>query len=350
MSISPKKQECRLLVFGRPIPDFAGGLPTEADVVQVYMYWEKNIEGPATPSKILDKVTTLVREHCQSLEQVVRQHKNVKEKVQILMKKVESKVDGCTNMLDEPDKHVPGKKALFKKPFDIELKNRKKSEVAKALDFYNDANDPDYDPTTDEAVEYNLAKYPETIAVALSCGLSNRMTAKLINAIFVDLKLDLYVSPEKIRALKKKHLQALNQKHEEETKNLVGIGVDGKCGMVKEIHCQSSFKDKQTVTNSINGSYLDHGIPTDGKAKQICEVVYQILLKYESTETLAFVNMDGCKVNSGCHKGVIRHLEAKLERPLTWIICSLHGNELVFNHLFEAIGEFIVMIPSFLGL
>ena len=198
--------------------------------------------------------------------------------------------------------------------------------------------DPPYDPTNDDTVEYNLANYPEFIAACLSCGLSNRKTAKLINALFVDSKIDAYVSPEKIRLLKKKHLTALNQKHEEQTKNLLGIGVDGKCGMIKEIHCQSSSHDKQTVIDSITGRYIDHFIDANN-GETICNGAYSILEKYQSIQSILVVNMDGCRVNTGIHQGVIRQLEAKLERPLTWSICLLHGNEKVFTHLFEAIGE-----------
>ena len=199
--------------------------------------------------------------------------------------------------------------------------------------------DPPYDPTNDDILEYNLANYPEFIAACLSCGLSNRKTAKLINALFVDSKIDAYVSPEKVRLLKEKHLKALNKRHEEETKNLIGIGVDGKCGIVKETHCQSSSKDKQSIIDSTSGNYVDHVIPVDGSADEISSSVHEILKKYNSIETLLCVNMDGCKVNTGIHRGVIRHLEAFLQRPLTWIICSLHGNEKVFTHLFEAIGK-----------
>ena len=35
--------------------------------------------------------------------------------------------------------------------------------------------------------------------------------------------------------------------------------------------------------------------------------------------------------------GVINRLELFLERPLQWIVCLLHQNELPFCHLFDAI-------------
>ena len=93
------------------------------------------------------------------------------------------------------------------------------------------------------------------------------------------------------------------------------------------------------MTNSVTGNYIDHDIPVESSGEGISDGVFKILQKYRSTETIVCLNMDGCKVNTGAHQGVIRHLEAMLQRPLTWIICSLHCNEKVFDHLFEAIGE-----------
>ena len=204
------------------------------------------------------------------------------------------------------------------------------------------AADPPFDPNG--ILDYNLAKYPEMIAAALSCGPSNRQTAKLINALFVDLKLDLFVSIEKVRGLKKKYLQELNQDHENNTKALTVIGVDGKNGMVKLPNCQSKSMDKQSMTNSITGDYLDHDCPPEGTGEGISKSIHNILLKYQSVDTILALNMDGCKTNTGCHSGVLRYLETRIERPLTWIICSLHLVEKVFQNLFKAIGKCIMKI------
>ena len=155
----------------------------------------------------------------------------------------------------------------------------------------------------------------------------------------MDLKLDLFVSIEKVRGLKKKYLQELNQDHENNTKALTVIGVDGKNGMVKLPNCQSKSMDKQSMTNSITGDYLDHDCPPEGTGEAISQSVYNILVKYQSVEMVRAFNMDGCVTNTGCHSGVLRWLEARLQRPLTWIICSLHLNEKVFGNVFEAIGK-----------
>ncbi|KAK4881795.1 hypothetical protein RN001_005114 [Aquatica leii] len=50
-------------------------------------------------------------------------------------------------------------------------------------------------------------------------------------------------------------------------------------------------------------------------------------------DTLA-IGCDGTVTNTGKYGGVIRLLEKRLHRPLQWIICLLHLNELPLRHLF----------------
>ena len=125
-----KKQECRSLVFDNPIPDFSGGFPNESEVVRVYFWCEKNATN-TSPSQILDDVTIKLRQHWESLDKKVIDHKQVKEKINQLVKKVAKKVDGCTRIISDPNKETPIKKALFRKIVDIELKTQKKRNVAK---------------------------------------------------------------------------------------------------------------------------------------------------------------------------------------------------------------------------
>lgn len=45
------------------------------------------------------------------------------------------------------------------------------------------------------------------------------------------------------------------------------------------------------------------------------------------------VGADSTAVNTGYNRGVIRRQECKFNRPLQWLICSLHLNELPLRHL-----------------
>ena len=46
---------------------------------------------------------------------------------------------------------------------------------------------------------------------------------------------------------------------------------------------------------------------------------------------------DGTVVNTGTHGGVLRLIETKLGRPLSWFVCQLHANELPLRHLCGAL-------------
>ena len=48
-----------------------------------------------------------------------------------VVKKVAKKVDGCTRIISDPKKETPLKQAMFRKVVDIELKDKKKRNVAK---------------------------------------------------------------------------------------------------------------------------------------------------------------------------------------------------------------------------
>ena len=50
---------------------------------------------------------------------------------------------------------------------------------------------------------------------------------------------------------------------------------------------------------------------------------------------LSVVGCDGTIANTGSRGGVIRLLEEELGRPLQWLVCLLHGNELQLLHLFK---------------
>ena len=127
-----QKLEIRRSVFGRPMPNFTGGMPTEADIFRVFMWCERNSE----ESKILDDVTELLREHWKKIcnGKVVQGSKAVKNKVSYVVKKAQ-KLDNCTHILTSPEKYVPTKKSQFRRVVDIELKSQTNQVVIKVREL-----------------------------------------------------------------------------------------------------------------------------------------------------------------------------------------------------------------------
>ena len=52
---------------------------------------------------------------------------------------------------------------------------------------------------------------------------------------------------------------------------------------------------------------------------------------------LAIVGTDGTASMTGKHNGCIRNLEELLHRPLQWVVCLLHTNELPLRHVFATL-------------
>ena len=57
--------------------------------------------------------------------------------------------------------------------------------------------------------------------------------------------------------------------------------------------------------------------------------------EHDAKESLLAVVADGTATNTGWKDGMIAHFERDLGRPLLWLICQLHGNELPLRHLFD---------------
>ena len=131
--MSAKNAAIREIVLDSPMPNFSGELITEKDVARVFM-WYENQNRALSPGKILEGVTTLLREHVTNLGKKVQTPKQVGTKVFRVIEKVKS-LDKFTRVLENPTKWVPIKKALFRKTVDIVQENSEKPEVAKVRKF-----------------------------------------------------------------------------------------------------------------------------------------------------------------------------------------------------------------------
>ena len=69
----------------------------------------------------------------------------------------------------------------------------------------------------------------------------------------------------------------------------------------------------------------------------------------ELERTLDIVGTDGTRVNTGKWSGAIRTLEELLGRPLQWVICLLHTNELPLRHVFTNLDGTTKSPDSFSG-
>ncbi|GBP41993.1 Putative AC transposase [Eumeta japonica] len=121
--------------------------------------------------------------------------------------------------------------------------------------------------------------------------------------------------------------------------NLPALYFDGRKDKTLKIVKKGTKRYKQvvieehvSVIKEPESIYVGYVTPLQGTAKAI-EISINALLsaKNISTVDLLAIGCDGTvKFN-----GVIRLFERRLQRPLQWIICMLHLNELPLRHLFD---------------
>ena len=80
--------------------------------------------------------------------------------------------------------------------------------------------------------------------------------------------------------------------------------------------------------------YLTHLSPENGTGRTIPEEVFMSIKDTELGEKIKIVGTDGVAFTTGKFNGFIRNLEELLNKPLQWVICLLHTNELPLCHIF----------------
>lgn len=89
-----------------------------------------------------------------------------------------------------------------------------------------------------------------------------------------------------------------------------------------------------SVLSEPASKYIGHFVPLSGSGKDICDGLNNLLFDKGGVDDLEAAACDGTVINTGWKNGTIRCLERKIGRPLQWIICLLHFNELPFWALF----------------
>lgn len=78
--------------------------------------------------------------------------------------------------------------------------------------------------------------------------------------------------------------------------------------------------------------FLCYIAPAIGTSKCIEQAITDFFIETEiSLESLIAMGCDRTNVNISKHEGIIRLLEKRLDKPLQWIVCLLHINELPFR-------------------
>lgn len=234
------------------------------------------------------------------------------------------------------------------------------------IDVMSDTDDSFEDDGKDETYHPpNLEKDKKKVKVPrmqISCdlvareadrfGVSDRGAAAIATSVLVGAGLvspenkNLVVDKSKLRRARKSERAKLQQKEKEDIIALYFDGRKDKTLTLEErrddkgclsIHQVTKFEEHISLVKEPGSEYIDHVTPDGGTAAAISACMMNSGL---ITETLLAVGCDGTPVNTGTNGGAIKLIEDSLNRPLQWLICMLHFNELPFRHIFKQLdGE-----------
>jgi hypothetical protein len=94
------------------------------------------------------------------------------------------------------------------------------------------------------------------------------------------------------------------------------------------------YEEHISLIEEPGSKYIGHVTPASGSADGIKDSI-MCFLKDRCLDTLIAVGCDETNVNTGRIGGTIRLLEEELHKPLQWLVCQLHANELPLRHLLK---------------
>lgn len=176
-------------------------------------------------------------------------------------------------------------------------------------------------------------------------GVSDRAAAIIASAVLEDLKIVTSSDTSKIidrskirRARKRKRTD-----YESKSKELItGLFFDGRkdktisqCMRGNKLYRNTSIEEQIVLVSEPGSKYIGHVTPQSGSASDIKQSIVKFLEEKVEFSQLNAIGCDGTVVNSGNKNGAIRMIELYLKRPVQWLICLFHANELPLRHLVQ---------------
>ena len=149
----------------------------------------------------------------------------------------------------------------------------------------------------------NTNSYDNFVSYGKRNGIPSHVLAGLMNSLRIDdgeSDLSKFCSADKID----KEWTRINNKRTREhmgISKVKAIKFDGKKGPSKLAHNKEVTIEKITCIQEPPGSYLDHFEPDDGSAYTIGAGLFNIVIRYDSVQSLLLIGGDNCPTNSGTY-------------------------------------------------
>lgn len=208
----------------------------------------------------------------------------------------------------------------------------------------NDSEDDQWEPRPKP--KRQRIKLKASAMICERYGIANRAGAALVTAVLEDIGV---VTPDDKRLVvdhhKLKRARNSCRKMLRENKNVTkfpGLFIDGrkdrtlKATVKGNVRYTSVVKEEHfSVLAEPGGEYIGHVSVASGSASAITGEIFDYLNRENIPKDFDAVGCDSTNVNTGWENGIIRSIETCLQRPLQWLICLLHLNELPLRHLLQ---------------
>lgn len=192
-------------------------------------------------------------------------------------------------------------------------------------------------------------KLPTVASACDRTGVSDRAAAAIASAVLKDVGIITEDNKSKvIDRMKIRRERGKNRTNEilksfNQVGGNIGLFFDGrKDKTIAQEKKGNKFYKKTVVEEHISlvkepdSSFLGHVTPAFGTGKAIKDSITSYFDSHThlNISTITAIGCDGTVTNTGIYNGVIALLEKDLNRPLQWLICLFHCNELPLRHLF----------------
>lgn len=213
-----------------------------------------------------------------------------------------------------------------------------------------DNDDPDYEPWNDDSATnnaFNLKKLDlrDVIQICDAKLVSGKASAAIVTATLSaattsqeDKSAAVVISQQTFQNQTNRLRKQLLAENNEKVSGMSSFQFDGKkCDTMirKNRKGNTTAKVEYYVIVKQPGDEFVAALKVDSGGSQ--EIFEKFRTHFESKhislDNLVALSSDGAPVNVGVDNGVIRRFEQYLKRPLQWVICLYHLNELVFHRL-----------------
>lgn len=204
--------------------------------------------------------------------------------------------------------------------------------------------------TTDSTEVVSRQLRRELPALARACdrtGVSDRSAAAIASAVLQDFgvisSLDASSVVDRSKVRRERKRKRVEVEHTAVTDIVQGLYFDGRKDKTlvntkkgNKFYRERKVEEHICLVQQPQSRYIGHVIPKSGSAKEISNSIISFLTQnLVDTKDIIAVGCDGTNTNTGHKAGVIRRLEENFKKPVQWLVCQLHSNELPLRHLLQ---------------